>query len=319
MLIQILILIASLVVLGFSANYLVNSSIKIARKWNVSEMFIGLTIVSMGTSAPEIAVSVFAALKGQGDLSVGNVIGSNIFNLGFILGLVAIIAPQIIPKKMVRRDGLVLLLATIMVFVFAYDLRIVFWEGLIMIMSLVSYLILLAIKKDVPTEEDDTHGVKAVWTDYVIFAISLFALVKSSDFTVSSSVYIAEHFKISAWAIGATIVAAGTSLPELATSIIATVKRKFGLSIGNVVGSDIFNTFGIVGISSIVSPITLHAKTEVFGMADSLFSILVLILTLCLTLVFMRTGWRLGRREGAILFTLALLRMFFEVYLGRSA
>lgn len=126
MLIQILILIASLIVLGFSANYLVNSSIKIARKWNVSEMFIGLTIVAMGTSAPEIAVSVFAALKGQGDLSVGNVIGSNIFNLGFILGLVAIIAPQIIPKKMVRRDGLVLLLATIMIFIFAFDLKIVF-------------------------------------------------------------------------------------------------------------------------------------------------------------------------------------------------
>lgn len=272
-----------------------------------------------GTSAPEIAVSVFAALKGQGDLSVGNVVGSNIFNLGFILGLVAIIAPQIIPKKMVRRDGLVLLLATIMIFIFAFDLKIVFWEGLIMLMTLISYLSLLAIKKDVPTEEDDTHGAKAVWTDYVIFIISLITLVKSSDFTVSSAVYIAEYFKISAWAIGATIVAAGTSLPELATSIIATAKKKFGLSIGNVVGSDIFNTFGIVGISSIVNPIALQARTEIFGLADSLFSILVLILTLIFTLIFMRTGWRLGRREGAILFILALLRMFFEIYLGRSA
>lgn len=272
-----------------------------------------------GTSAPEIAVSVFAALKGQGDLSVGNVVGSNIFNLGFILGLVAIIAPQIIPKKMVRRDGLVLLLATIMIFIFAFDLKIVFWEDLIMLMTLISYLSLLAIKKDVPTEEDDTHGAKAVWTDYVIFIISLITLVKSSDFTVSSAVYIAEYFKISAWAIGATIVAAGTSLPELATSIIATAKKKFGLSIGNVVGSDIFNTFGIVGISSIVNPIALQARTEIFGLADSLFSILVLILTLIFTLIFMRTGWRLGRREGAILFILALLRMFFEIYLGRSA
>jgi len=272
-----------------------------------------------GTSAPEIAVSVFAALKGQGDLSVGNVVGSNIFNLGFILGLVAIIAPQIIPKKMVRRDGLVLLLATIMIFIFAFDLKIVFWEGLIMLMTLISYLSLLAIKKDVPTEEDDTHGAKAVWTDYVIFIISLITLVKSSDFTVSSAVYIAEYFKISAWAIGATIVAAGTSLPELATSIIATAKKKFGLSIGNVVGSDIFNTFGIVGISSIVNPIALQARTEIFGLADSLFSILVLILTLIFTLIFMRTGWRLGRREGAILFILALLRMFFEIYLGRFA
>lgn len=317
MLVQIIILVVSLIVLGLAANYLVNSSIKIARKWNVSEMFIGLTIVAMGTSAPEIAVSVFAAIKGQGDLSVGNVIGSNIFNLGFILGLVAIIAPQIIPKKMVYRDGFVLLLATIMIFFFAFDLKIVIWEGLIMLAALISYLSFLAVKKDVSTEEDDTHGAKAVWTDYIIFVVSLFTLVKSSDYVVSSSVYIAEYFKISAWAIGATIVAAGTSLPELATSIIATVKKKFGLSIGNVVGSDIFNTFGIIGISSVIAPITLQSRTEIFGIADSVFSIIVLILTLCLTLVFMRTGWRIGRREGIILFVLALMRMAFEVYLGK--
>lgn len=123
---QILILIVSLITLGFAANYLVNSSIKIARKWKVSEMFIGLTIVAIGTSAPELAVSAFAALKGQGDLSVGNVIGSNIFNLGFILGLVAIIAPQVIPKKMVKRDGVVLFIATIMILFFMWDLKIVF-------------------------------------------------------------------------------------------------------------------------------------------------------------------------------------------------
>lgn len=317
MFVQILILIASLIALGFSANYLVNSSIKIARKWNVSEMFIGLTIVAMGTSAPEIAVSVFAALKGQGDLSLGNVVGSNIFNLGFILGLVAIISPQIIPKKMVYRDGLVLLLATVMILIFASDLKIVFLEGLIMLATLVSYLSLLAIKKDVPNEEDETHGAKALWYDYLIFIASLFALVKSSDYTVSSAVYIAEYFKISAWAIGATVVAAGTSLPELATSIIATVKKKFGLSIGNVVGSDIFNTFGIVGISSVIAPIALQARTEILGIADSVFSIIVLIITLCLTLVFMRTGWRIGRREGIILFVLAIMRMAFEVYSGK--
>ena len=152
----------------------------------------------------------------------------------------------------------------------------------------------------------------------LIFAISLFALIKSSDYVVSSAIWIAEYFKVSAWAIGATIVAAGTSLPELATSIIATIKKKFGISIGNVIGSDIFNTFGIVGISSVIAPINLEAKTQIFGMADSLFSIVVLILTLCLTLIFMRTGWKISRREGVILFVLAVLRMFFEIYMGRT-
>lgn len=317
MTIQILILIASLVFLGFSANYLVNASIKIARKWKVSELFIGLTIVAMGTSAPEIAVSVFAALKGQGDLSIGNVIGSNIFNLGFILGLVSIMAPQIIPKKMVWRDGMVLLFGTLMVFLFMYDLKIVLWEGLMLLIFLVSYLGLLFFKKDAPTEDEDDGGEVGNWKDYLIFAVSLFVLVKSSDYTVSSAVYIAEYFKISAWAIGATVVAAGTSLPELATSIIATMKKKFGLSIGNVIGSDIFNTFGIIGISSVVTPIVLQSRTQIFGMADSLFSVMILIATLILLLIFMRTGWKISRKEGFIIFIIAVIRMVFEVYSGR--
>lgn len=317
MTIQILILIASLVTLGFSANYLVNSSIKIARKWKVSEMFIGLTIVSLGTSAPEIAVSAFAALNGQGDLSVGNVIGSNIFNLGFILGLVAIIAPQIIPKKMVKRDGLVLLLSTFMILIFMWDLKVVLWEGLILLASLVSYLTFLWVKKDIATEEEDDKGEVGTWKDYLIFIVSLFVLVKSSDFTVSSAVFIAEYFQISAWAIGATIVAAGTSLPEVATSVIATLKKKFGLSVGNVVGSDIFNSLGIIGISSVIAPITLMSKGQIFGIADSIFSVILLIATIILLLVFMRTGWKISRKEGIIIFTIALMRMAFEIYVGK--
>jgi len=316
MTVQIIILVLSLVVLGFSANYLVNASIKIARKWHVSEMFIGLTIVAMGTSAPEIAVSAFAALNGQGDLSIGNVIGSNIFNLGFILGLVAIIAPQIIPKKMVYRDGLFLLISTFLVSFFMWDLKIVLWEGLILLAALLSYLSFLWIKKDVETAESESEE-PGTWKDYLIFIISLIVLIKSSDFTVSSAIYIAEYFKISAWAIGATVVAAGTSLPEVATSVIATLKKKFGLSIGNVVGSDIFNTLGIIGISAVIAPITLQSKGMIFGFADSIFSVLILIATIILLLIFMRTGWKISRREGIIIFVIAIMRMAFEVYVGK--
>lgn len=313
---QVLILLASLVALGFSANYLVNASIRIARKWNVSEMFIGLTIVALGTSAPEIAVSAFAALNGQGDLSVGNVIGSNIFNLGFILGLVAIISPQVISKKMIHRDGFVLLTATLLVLFFMWDLKIVLWEGIMLLAALISYLSFLWIKKDVAVDEDESV-VPGTWKDYVIFLVSLVVLVKSSDFTVSSAVYIAEYFKISAWAIGATVVAAGTSLPELATSVIATIKKKFGLSVGNVIGSDIFNTFGVIGISAVIAPITLQSKGLIFGFADSIFSVILLVATIILSLVFMRTGWRISRREGIIIFIIALMRMAFEVYVGK--
>lgn len=316
MTVQILILVASLVFLGFSANYLVNASIRIARKWHVSEMFIGLTIVALGTSAPEIAVSAFAALEGKGDLSIGNVIGSNIFNLGFILGLVAIISPQIISKKMVYRDGLVLLSATLMALFFMWDLKIVLWEGIMLLAALVSYLSFLWIKKDVEINQEDAAAT-GTWKDYLIFIVSLLVLVKSSEFTVSSATYIAEYFKISAWAIGATIVAAGTSLPELATSIIATLKKKFGLSIGNVIGSDIFNTFGVIGISSVIAPIALEAKTFIFGFADSIFSVILLVATIILLLVFMRSGWKISRREGIIIFLIALFRIAFEVYVGK--
>ncbi|NCU43284.1 calcium/sodium antiporter [Candidatus Falkowbacteria bacterium] len=317
MLIQVLILIASLAALGFSANYLVNSSIKIARQWNVSEMFIGLTIVAMGTSAPEISISILAALRGQGDLSVGNVIGSNVFNLGFILGLLAIIVPQVIPKKIVYRDSVFLLIAVSMVLLFMLDTKIVMWEGLMLLGALISYITFLTIKRDASTKENG-NDTKALAKDYLIFLISLVVLVKSSDFTVSAAVYMAEYFKISAWAIGATVVAVGTSLPELATSIIATMKKKFGLSVGNVIGSSIFNTFGVIGISSFIAPITLYSKGQILGIADSIFSVGLLVALILLLMLFMRTGWKLSRREGIILFVFAILRIAFEIFIGKA-
>jgi cation:H+ antiporter len=317
MFIQVVILLASLVVLGFAANYLVESSIRLARRFGVSEMFIGLTVVAMGTSAPELAVSAFSALKGQGDLSVGNVIGSNIFNLGFILGLVALISAQAIPKKMVKRDGLILLGASFLVLIFMFDLHIVFFEGLILIIALLAYLTYLWWKKDVPDEAEEVSG-QASWRDYLIFVVSLAFLVKSSDYTVSSATWIAQYFHISAWAIGATIVAAGTSLPEMATSIIATLKKKYGLSVGNVIGSDIFNTFGIIGLSSAIAPISLQPSRYIFGLADSVFSVVLLIATLIMILIFMRTDWKISRKEGLIIFLTAVARMIFEIYLGKS-
>jgi len=317
MLIQVLILIISLAAVVFSANYLVSSSTKIARQWNVSEMFIGLTIVAIGTSAPEISISILAALKGQGDLSVANVIGSNVFNLGFILGLLAIIVPQLIPKKIVYRDSVFLLAVTIIVLVFMADMRIVIWEGLVLLGVLIGYLVFLAIKRDAFTEASGKKE-KVLAKDYLIFLVSLAVLIKSSDFTVSSAVYIAEYFKISAWAIGATVVAAGTSLPELATSIIALMKKKFALSVGNVIGSSIFNTLGVIGFSSFIAPITLYSKGYILGVADLMFSAVLLVAMILLLIIFMRTGWKLSRREGVVLFFLAILWLVFEFYIGKA-
>lgn len=311
-----LVLIAGLIVLGFSAHYLVHAAIKIALKWRVSEAFIGLTIVAAGTSAPEIAVSVLAALDGQGALSVGNVIGSNIFNLGFILGLVAVIAPQKIQHKMVYRDGMVLLGSTLIILLMLSNQFISFYEGALLLFLLATYNLYLWFKKDIPESEEEVEG-KGTWVDYVIFFVSLFFLVKSADYVVESAVAIATSFGLSEWAIGATIVAAGTSLPEIATSVIATLKRKFALSIGNVVGSDIFNTLGIIGVSAAISPLTLEPGNILFGMPDNIISMVLLTGTILLILLFMRTGWVLSRLEGGILLLIAVARMGFEIYLGQ--
>ncbi len=323
-----LILTGSLIVLGIAANYLVHSSVKIAKLLKVSEMFIGLTIVAWGTSAPEVAVSAVAALDGKGALSVGNVIGSNIFNLGFILGIVALIAPQAIKKKMVYRDGTVLFVATLTVLTFVWDGHVTIIEGLIMLGLLIGYASYLFIKKDIPAEEleeieasknPNGKSVKNIGLQFFVFGISLYILVKASEYTVSAATDIALTFGISEWAIGATIVAAGTSLPEVATSVIATIKRKFDLSVGNVIGSDIFNALGIIGISAVLAPLQLTSTNTVFGLPDYLFSQVLLVLTIVVILIFMRTKWTLSRFEGGVLLVTAASRMAYEIYLGSSA
>ncbi len=290
-------------------------------------MLIGLTLVSWGTSAPEIAVSVSAALDGHGALSVGNVIGSNIFNLGFILGIVAIVANQKIHKKMVYRDGLVLALSTVLVLAFLWDHHVQVWEGITMLLLLASYSVYLFVKKDVPVEnleevseatqlKEPEEAKHKKWIYLLVFIVSLYILVKASEYTVEAATEIALAFGISQWAIGVTIVAAGTSLPELATSVIATIKRKFDISIGNVIGSDIFNALGIIGISSIVAPLTMTSSNTILGFPDYIFSQILLVATLILILFFLRTNWTLSRREGIILVILASGRMGFEIYLG---
>lgn len=319
---HLLTLLAALVVLGFAAHYMVSAAIRIALHLRVSEAFIGLTIVAAGTSAPEIAVSVLAALDGQGALSVGNVIGSNIFNLGFILGLVALVRPQQIEKKMVYRDGVVLLGSTVMVLFMLWNQAIGRLEGMLLLAALVAYTSYLWVKKDIPSHEEEAVD-QAQKTkdgrlkDFFIFLASLAILVKSADFVVEAAVGIATLYGISEWAIGATIVAAGTSLPEVATSLIATLRGKFGLSIGNVVGSDIFNALGIIGVSAVIAPLTLSSGGMMLGLPDNIVSMLLLVATILLVLFFMRTRWALSRTEGAVLLIISVARMGFEVYLGQ--
>ncbi len=325
MLTNVLILIAGLVVLGIAAHYLINASVQLAKIFKLPEILIGLTIVSIGTSAPEIAVSVIAALDGQGALSVGNVIGSNIFNLGFILGVIALMHAQKIHRKMVYRDGVVLFISTLMALYVIWDQQVVRWEGIMLLTTLVAYNVYLFVKKDAPAVEEAEeieaeaialHGKEKQWYDAaIVVVVSLYFLVNSADHVVEAAVEIAQSFGMSEWAIGVTIVAAGTSLPEVAASVVATIKRKFDIAVGNVVGSDIFNTLGIIGVSSLVAPLALDSRT-IFGLPDNVFSMIILVFTIGLILVMMRTGWKLSRKEGLLLLIIAVARMIMEGYLG---
>lgn len=387
MIVACIVLLVWLFLLWFWANYLITSSVRIAKQFHLSSLFIGLTIIAIGTSAPELFLSGMAALHGNWALSVGNVIGSNIFNLGFILGLSAIVVPILIKKKIVYRDGLVLLIITAAVFAMLWDQHVAWREGTILLAGLIGYNWYLRIKKEAPTDEEVedskpklknlayvaiglvvlalVHPTVIDGNFTITFGMSLYSgiflgvlglaflvailrkdipefheigkgtilnsikliaslgmLVLSSELVVSAAVYIAQTFGISEWAIGATIVAAGTSLPEIAATVAAILKKHYDMGVGNVIGSDIFNILGIIGISSVITPLELTSKCVILAecsqgwqllFRDNIFSVGILFITLGITFLFMRTGRRLSKREWIALFSFALLRMIFEI------
>lgn len=302
--IDIIIVIVTIFLIAKGASWLVDSSVRIARKFNISDLVIGLTVVAIGTSAPEFAVTILAATKDLGDISVGNIVGSNIFNLGFILGGTAIIKSLDTSRKVVYRDGAFLLAGTVMLLVFLLDLKLVFWEGIVLFGSLFLYLGYLYWKKDpIPTEEVSKEN-EYRKTDPFLLVFSITLVVASSHFMVESASHLATIIGISQWVIGATIVAAGTSAPEFATALVAAYKGHHGMSVGNLIGSDIFNVFGVLGVATIIKD--LPVDPEATG------NLLLLTAMVLIVIVFMRVKWRITRVEGAILFLIALGRWIYS-------
>ncbi len=300
--IDIVIVIVSILLISKGAMLLVDSAVRIAHKIGISELVIGLTIVAIGTSAPEFAVSVLSAINGQSDISVGNIVGSNIFNLGFILGGTAIIQSLATSKKIVYRDGLVLLSGTIILIVFLWDLMLSKFEGIILIVLLIIYIGALFLKKET-IEHDESVG-EYKWYDPFILLFALVLVVGSSHFLVDSASSIARIMGVSDWIIGVTIVAAGTSAPELATSVVAALRGKFGISVGNLVGSDIFNMFGVLGVASMIRNLQVEPGARI--------DLVMLILMVLLALIFMRTRWRISRAEGVILVIIGMSRWAYS-------
>jgi cation:H+ antiporter len=297
----------SALALAFGADRTVNASVRVAQRLRISPQIIGLTVVAMGTSAPEFAVSLTAALDEGSSMAISNVLGSNIFNLGFILGGVAIFRPVATGSRVVWRDGTVLLISSLAVWLlFGIDLGVDRSNGALLLLGLVCYLTLLiaTARAERPADSDEGGLARprgAVWLQ-LLGGIILIAA--SAELLVEAASSIASTLGLSEWVIGITIVAAGTSLPEFTTSMVAVARGHYGLSLGNIIGSDIFNVLGVLGLTALLQPVPIGPEAS--------GSILALVAMVALTLVFMRTGWRLSRAEGAVLIVFGILRWAFD-------
>ena len=285
-----------------------DSAAEIAHTLHVSDLVIGLTVVAFGTSAPEFAVTISAAFSGQSEISIGNVIGSNIFNLGFILGGTAVIRPISTSPKLFNRDGLYLLISTSIIFFMFFGLD--GWtpndaysktEGGFLFLMLIGYILYLFLKKE-PVEE--THPHSATWLSYIYFIVGLISIVAGGHLMVTHASNVARYLGVSDWIIAVTIVAAGTSAPELATSITAALKGRHGIALGNLIGSDLFNLLGVLGLAGIINPTMI--EQEIY------FSVFNLIMMVGLVLLMIRTNWRISRIEGGILVAINLIRWYFD-------
>ena len=251
MIIDLFYLFIGTIMLYFGADWIVRSSVSIAKKSKISPLIIGLTIVAFGTSLPELIVSITAALNDSSSLSVGNAIGSNIANIGLVLGLSSLIFPVSCIYKKIKKDLWINIIITIIFVLFAFDGLISRFEGLIMFLCLIYYMLLCISEK-----RDDEEIPENIISNNRIFLFLLggiCVLAYGADLFVDGAISLANRLGISEAVVGVSIVAFGTSLPELATSVVAAFKKESDISLGNILGSNIFNILCVLGISSMIS------------------------------------------------------------------
>lgn len=293
------------VLLYFGAEWLVSGGVKIATRLSVPSLIIGLTLVAFGTSAPELAVSIDSALNGQGDISIGNVAGSNICNIGLILGLAALINPLRVKLQLFKFDSPVMVLAALGLALFCWFTGgVPRWGGVLFLLLFAAYTIVLILlarreKRDADNSvSEEAHILSwrdSFWFSAVLVIVGLGLLIAGAKILVTGAVEIGRICGLSEAVIGLTIVAIGTSLPELATSVVAAVRGERDIAVGNVVGSNIFNVFAIMGIVPLISPVKVTGIGTVDWVVLLLFSIALLPL--------MRSGFEISRKEGAVLVT----------------
>jgi len=299
---DILIIGAGCAALGLGAGWLVEAGARIAKRMGVSELVVGLTVVAFASSAPEFVVTVWSALRGHPDISVSNIVGSNIFNIGFILGGCAVVYSVKTTSSLVWRDGMILLGVTLLLFLPLSDLVISRLEGGLMVILLLFYLALLYRVRETPEE---VPAGAATWKDAPLLLAGVGLIVGGGHFLVEAAVELARMAGMKEWAIGVTIVAAGTSVPELATSVTALMKKHHSISAGNLIGSNIFNTLGVLGISGTLRPLAVDPS--------AISSVAVLVALTGAVVVFMRSRWRVSRVEGAILMAMGAAFWLYDL------
>lgn len=292
---QVLLLIFGIVVVLKSADWLTNGAVGLATKLGISQIVIGLTIVAIGTSMPEFFVSIVSAIKGTPDLAVGNIVGSNIFNVLLIVGVAATVAPIAIQRATVRRDIPIAIVASIMLTFMMLDDNISRIDALILFAAFIAFIwITLRNSKNDANEKDaSTEKVIPTWKSVLFIIFGLVGLVLGSNIFVDNASSLAHGWGISDAIIGLTIVAGGTSLPELATSAVAARKGDSGIAIGNVLGSNVFNILMILGLTGIISPMHIQNITYI--------DMAVMVISMALFWLFSFTKLRVERWEGCVL------------------
>ena len=311
-----------LLIIGFfflikGADLFVDGAASIARKFNIPSMIIGLTIVAMGTSAPEAAVSITSSLSGQNDMSVANVVGSNFFNILVVLGVSSLISKLPVQKNTIKKDTPFLLIVSGLLLVFGINKYISRIEGLILLIVFV-YFLYSTVKmaksatnldsssdNEIALAESDTTTQTPILKTVILSVIGILGIVIGGDMVVDSATSIATLFGMSANLVGLTIVAIGTSLPEFVTSIVAIKKGETEIAIGNVIGSNIFNILLVLGLATFISPITIST----LALIDIIFMLCIAILLY----LFMKKDYSLLKKHGIILVGIYIVYMSYTI------
>jgi len=307
---MILLLLGGFGALYFGADWMVRGAARLEGSLGLSPLVIGLTVVSLGTSAPEFIVAVLATLRGNADIAVGNVLGSNLANIGLILGATALVQPLLVAERIVRREIPIMILLTLILFPLIIDVEVGRLDGGVLTILLGLYLtyVFYRGRKAPPplisgysqlAEEVRTRKRKAVLIDLGLLMAGTLGLLLGGGAIVESSIYLSRSLGISELNIGLTVVAIGTSLPELATSVMAAARKQTDIAVGNVIGSNIFNIAGVLGVTGIIRPIAVDPGVPWVELpAVVMLSLLVLLVSLS---PLTKGEFRIRRWEGALL------------------